>query len=31
MRQLVKGNVLAVRAIGGLHVVILAWDFGSIV
>lgn len=27
MRQLVKGDVLAVRAIGGLHVVTLAWDF----
>ncbi len=27
MRQLVKGNVLAVRAIGGLHVVTLGWDF----
>ncbi|OPY77559.1 MAG: hypothetical protein A4E64_01074 [Syntrophorhabdus sp. PtaU1.Bin058] len=27
MRQLVKGNVLAVRAIGGLHVVTVAWDF----
>jgi hypothetical protein len=27
MRQLAKGNVLAVRAIGGLHVVTLAWDF----
>jgi len=27
MRQMVKGNVLAVRAIGGLHVVTLAWDF----
>jgi len=27
MRQLVKGNVLAVRAVGGLHVVTLAWDF----
>ena len=27
MRQLVKGDVLAARAIGGLHVVTLAWDF----
>ena len=27
MRQPVKGNVLAVRAIGGLHVVTVAWDF----
>jgi len=27
MRQLVNGNVLAVRAIGGLHVVTVAWDF----
>lgn len=27
MRQLVKGAVLAVRAIGGLHVVTIAWDF----
>ena len=27
MRQLVKGNVLAVRVIGGLHVVTVAWDF----
>jgi PLD-like domain len=27
VRQLVKGNVLVVRAIGGLHVVTLAWDF----
>ena len=27
MRNLEKGNVLAVRAIGGLHVVTLAWDF----
>src|SRR5688572_29925439 len=27
MRHLVTGNVLAVRAIGGLHVVTLAWDF----
>lgn len=27
MRQLEKGGVLAVRAIGGLHVVTLAWDF----
>lgn len=27
MRQLVTGQVLAVRAIGGLHVVTLAWDF----
>ena len=27
MRQLVNGAVLAVRAIGGLHVVTLAWDF----
>src|SRR6266403_5972529 len=27
MRQLETGKVLAVRAIGGLHVVTLAWDF----
>src|SRR5512133_3702765 len=27
MRQLKKGKVLAVRAIGGLHVVTVAWDF----
>jgi hypothetical protein len=27
MRELVKGAVLAVRAIGGLHVVTIAWDF----
>ena len=27
MRQLTKGNVLVVRAIGGLFVVTLAWDF----
>lgn len=27
MRQLVKGAILAVRAIGGLHVVTIAWDF----
>lgn len=27
MRQLKTGRVLAVRAIGGLHVVTLAWDF----
>jgi len=27
MRQLEKGAVLAVRAIGGLHVVTIAWDF----
>jgi len=27
MRQLVKGSALAVRAIGGLHVVTIAWDF----
>jgi hypothetical protein len=27
MRNLVPGNVLQVRAIGGLHVVTLAWDF----
>src|SRR6266478_4237408 len=27
MRQLEKGAVLAVRAIGGLHVVTVAWDF----
>lgn len=27
MRQMQKGPVLAVRAIGGLHVVTLAWDF----
>jgi phosphatidylserine/phosphatidylglycerophosphate/cardiolipin synthase-like enzyme len=27
MRQLVNGPILAVRAIGGLHVVTVAWDF----
>ena len=27
MRQPSKGNVLAVRAISGLHVVTVAWDF----
>ena len=27
MRNLVEGVVLHVRAIGGLHVVTLAWDF----
>jgi hypothetical protein len=27
MREIVKGDVLVVRAIGGLHVVTLAWDF----
>ncbi len=27
MRQPEVGNVLAVRAISGLHVVTLAWDF----
>ena len=27
MRQLEKGDILAVRAIGGLHVVTIAWDF----
>jgi hypothetical protein len=27
MRKMVKGDVLAVRAIGGLHVVTVAWDF----
>ncbi|MGD0012855.1 MAG: phospholipase D-like domain-containing protein [Bryobacteraceae bacterium] len=27
MRQIVKGDVLAVRTIGGLHVVTVAWDF----
>lgn len=27
MRQLEEGNVLAARAVGGLHVVTLAWDF----
>jgi len=27
MRNIEKGTVLAVRAIGGLHVVTLAWDF----
>jgi len=27
MRKLVEGKVLKVRAIGGLHVVTLAWDF----
>jgi hypothetical protein len=27
MRQLQKGETLAVRAIGGLHVVTVAWDF----
>src|SRR2546423_4917367 len=29
MRQLVNGPTLAVRAIGGLHVVTIAWDFGE--
>jgi phosphatidylserine/phosphatidylglycerophosphate/cardiolipin synthase-like enzyme len=29
MRQLKKGHVLDVRAIGGLHVVTLAWDFAA--
>jgi phosphatidylserine/phosphatidylglycerophosphate/cardiolipin synthase-like enzyme len=29
MRQLKKGQVLNVRAIGGLHVVTLAWDFAA--
>ena len=29
MRKLVNGNVLSVRAIGGLHVVTLAWDFAA--
>ena len=29
MRQLQPGPVLVVRAIGGLHVVTLAWDFVS--
>ena len=27
MRETKKGSVLLVRAIGGLHVVTLAWDF----
>jgi hydrogenase maturation factor HypF (carbamoyltransferase family) len=27
MRNIKQGTVLAVRAIGGLHVVTLAWDF----
>jgi len=27
MRKLERGEALAVRAIGGLHVVTLAWDF----
>ena len=27
MRQSIAGAVLAVRAIGGLHVVTIAWDF----
>src|SRR5882757_7812045 len=27
MRELKEGTVLAVRAIGGLHVVTIAWDF----
>jgi len=27
MREIKKGTVLAVRAIGGLHVVTVAWDF----
>jgi len=27
MRQLQAGSVLTVRAIGGLHVVTVAWDF----
>jgi hypothetical protein len=29
MRQLVNGVTLAVRAIGGLHVVTIAWDFAE--
>jgi phosphatidylserine/phosphatidylglycerophosphate/cardiolipin synthase-like enzyme len=29
MRNLARGNVLDVRAIGGLHVVTLAWDFAA--
>src|SRR5882757_8345592 len=29
MRQLKEGHVLNVRAIGGLHVVTLAWDFAT--
>jgi hypothetical protein len=29
MRQLVKGDVLTVRVIGGLHVVTIAWDFSK--
>jgi hypothetical protein len=29
MRKLTKGEVLHVRAIGGLHVVTLAWDFAE--
>ncbi len=29
MRQLVRGDVLAVRAIGGLHAVTIAWDFSE--
>ena len=29
MREIVKGDVLAVRATGGLHVVTLAWDFAA--
>jgi hypothetical protein len=29
MRQLEEGHVLNVRAIGGLHVVTLAWDFAA--
>jgi hypothetical protein len=29
MREVVNGDVLAVRAIGGLHVVTLAWDFAA--
>jgi phosphatidylserine/phosphatidylglycerophosphate/cardiolipin synthase-like enzyme len=29
MRNIARGDVLAVRAIGGLHVVTLAWDFAE--
>jgi hypothetical protein len=29
MRRLEKGHILSVRAIGGLHVVTLAWDFAA--
>ena len=29
MRQMVRGDVLAVRAIGGLHAVTIAWDFSE--